>query len=154
MEGRPRKESLFGIGDPDTYGEAVAKGEADDFIINTPEKEKATMTGARDIIGDKTPVDEFNTRYGIKAKRWLASNNMDATPETIAAVAAVDKVGLKTNRESVAASSWILQSAGPQALNQYTIKAAIELKRNGKTMNKQNLFAAAKIIKNTDEAGR
>lgn len=100
LKGYGKDDSVF-KNDPDTYGEARAKGRKD-FVVSTPEAMRGSVDQALDILQkngvampkDKTLArDEFYTKHGLEADRWAAAHSVQNSPEMTAAYALLKQNG-------------------------------------------------------------
>ena len=81
MSGYGKEDSVF-TNDPNTFGEARAKGRKD-FVIKTPEANKSDVDSALAILKKtnaatptgKTAADDFYTNYYLDATRWFGARN-------------------------------------------------------------------------------
>lgn len=98
-EGYGSEDRLF-RDDPNTFGEAVAEGRKD-FVIKAPEEAQQDIGNAMELLrksGVKIPstddaADQFYTQHYIDATRWFAARDIVATPDRIAAYAALKSRG-------------------------------------------------------------
>lgn len=93
MKGYGKDDSMF-RDDPNTYGEARAKGRKD-FVIPVPEANKTDVNGALAIMKrsnaavptGKAAADDFYTNYYLDASRWFGARNEPVTGVRAAAYA-------------------------------------------------------------------
>jgi hypothetical protein len=93
MKGYGKEDSVF-TNDPNTYGEARAKGRKD-FVIKTPDASKADVDSALAILRKtnaatptgKSAADDFYTNHYLDASRWFGARNEPITGARAAAYA-------------------------------------------------------------------
>lgn len=94
MKGYGKGDTLF-ANDPDTFGQARAKGRKD-FVIPTPESVAGQVDQALAILSKngvalpkdrKLARDEFYTTNVLEADRWAAAHETPSSPELTAAYA-------------------------------------------------------------------
>lgn len=94
--------------DPNTFGEAFAKGRKD-FVIKTPEEAQVEVGTALELLrkgGVKIPttddaMDQFYTQHYLDASRWFAARDIVASPDRIAAYAALKSRGMPVTEANI-----------------------------------------------------
>lgn len=105
MEGRGQNNEWL-ANDPDTFGEAAMKGRSD-FVINTPDTDKESVTSAMVLLnskGYKLPeTDVFYTDFYLDASRTLEAGSHPVTPNSVAAYAILKQSGKKITMDNIRA---------------------------------------------------
>jgi hypothetical protein len=96
-----QRDAEFWKNDPNTFGEAMMAGRVDQFLIDTPDDDRASVSEAISVLGRNdiemqtgdVAIDEFYTKYYGGAVRWL--NAHDTTPNATSIAAYAYLIGIK-----------------------------------------------------------